>query len=239
MTWPPDGVDWYYSDEYTAIACGDCREVLPRLPKVDLVLTDPPYNAPDIGPHHRKYANGQGALSPGKYKKFIRAWVKLMPDDWIVTPGIANTHLYPQPRWILAWHKPAAVSFNCFRGYNAWEPIFCYGKPLNKLGQDYLRFNTLNLKKGAERHHPCPKPLSLWGYLVSKMPKGIIVDPFMGSGTTLVAAKSLGRRAIGIEIERKYCDIAVKRLQQEYLPLFADPPRQDEPPELFPAEDTT
>ena len=211
----------YYQDDYATIYHGDCREVLPQLPKVDLVLTDPPYNAPYIGPNHRTYVNGRGALPQIEYETFTRDWVALMPDSWVLTPGIDNTHLYPPPRWILCWLKPAAVSFNRFGGYNAWEPIFCYGKCLQKLGQDYLRFDTLNLKKGAERHHPCPKPLSLWTYLISKMPEGIVIDPFVGSGTTCRAAKDLERKSIGIEIEERYCEMAAKRMAQEVLPLGA------------------
>ncbi len=210
----------YYQDDYATIYHGDCREVLPQLGPIELALTDPPYNAPDIGPNHRRYANGYGALPKDEYEAFTREWTALMPERWILTPGIANTHLYPQPKWILCWHKPAAVSFNGFGGYNAWEPIFCYGKCLKKLGHDFLRFDTLNLKKGAERHHPCPKPLSLWTFLVSKMPEGTVLDPFLGSGTTLRAAKDLERMAIGIEIEEKYCEIAAKRLEQGVLPLY-------------------
>ena len=69
-----------------------------------------------------------------------------------------------------------------------------------------------------QRSHPTEKPLALITELLSKSP-GTILDPFMGSGTTLVAAKALSRKAIGIEIEEKYCEIAVRRLAQEVLPL--------------------
>ena len=72
------------------------------------------------------------------------------------------------------------------------------------------------------KQHPTQKPLSLMRWCVLICPDvQSILDPFMGSGTTLVAAKQLGRRAIGIEIERKYCDIAIERLRQDVLPLEA------------------
>ncbi len=116
---------------------GDCLELMKELPdkSVDLVLTDPPYNAKDIGPNNRKYNSGIMCLPPEEYKKFCKNWFKevmRISDNIVFTPGIANTHNYPQPYWQICWHKPAAVSYNRMGGYNAWEPIFIYGKPASK-----------------------------------------------------------------------------------------------------------
>src|SRR3990167_306079 len=186
---------------------------------VDIILTDPPYNAANIGPNQRTYLNGRMKISDEEYLDFCHRWFTLCGNHLIVfTPGIANTHAYPQPKGQLCWHKPASVSFNRMGGYNAWEPIFVYGNTRHvRLGQDYLKYNTLNFTKGPERDHPCPKPLALWTCLVEKFssPDHIILDPFMGSGTTLRVAKNLRRKAIGIEIEEKYCEISAKRLKQE------------------------
>jgi site-specific DNA-methyltransferase (adenine-specific) len=215
----------YYEEPGITIYHGDCRKVLPHLPKVDLVLTDPPYNAKNIGPNHRVYEGTVMQLPEKEYAKFCSDWFNASQNSSriVFTPGIANTHYYPQPKWQICWHKPAAVSFNRMGGFNAWEPIFIYGEIRKvRLGQDYVLRNTMNFSKGAEKNHPCPKPLSLWLFILEKFSSDTetVLDPFMGSGTTLRAAKDLGRKAIGIEIEEKYVEIAIKRLQQEVLPLI-------------------
>lgn len=212
----------YYDHGNIQIFHGDCLEIMPQLKPVDLVLTDPDYNAKDIGPNKRNYINQTMGIDRQDYILFCKSWFKLasqLTENLVFTPGISNTHNYPQPYWTLCWHKPAAVSFNRMGGYNAWEPIFVYGKPFKRLPQDYLYCNTFNFKKGPETGHPCPKPIPLMHKIISYMKDGAILDPFMGSGTTLVAAKNLGRRAIGIEIELDYVKIAIKRLKQEVLPF--------------------
>jgi len=218
--WPPQGVKWFYSDKWVAIAHADCRAILPDLPKVDLVLTDPDYNAKNIGPNERAYEGGMPSLSKEDYKEWCHSWftpIASVVDNIVFTPGIANIWNYPQAYWVLCWHKPAAVSFNRLGGFNAWEPILVYGKPFKRLPQDYLYFNTLNFSKGPERKHPCPKPVDLWAYLISLTKPGLILDPFLGSGTTAYCAKKLNRQSIGIEIEEKYCEIAAKRCSQSVM----------------------
>ena len=218
MNWPDDFIN--------KIVCGDCLEVMKEMPDrcVDLILTDPPYNAADIGPNQRKYSQGKMQLPLKEYKKFCQNWMKearRLTSRIVFTPGISNMCYYPQPFWCLCWHKPAAVSFNRMGGYNAWEPIFIYGKTLKgkRLGQDYVLFNTLNLKRGVESLHPCPKPPGLWNYLIDKFSNEneLILDPFMGSGTTARGCKDLRRKYIGIEINSEYCNIVEERLAQEVL----------------------
>jgi len=212
----------YYQDKGIIIYHGDCREILPQLEPVDIVLTDPDYNAKNIGPNKREYDKGMPSLTDSEYKRFCRDWFKFaqgVTSNIVFTSGISNIWNYPKAKWVLCWHKPAAVSFNRMGGYNAWEPILVYGKPFKRLPQDYLYFNTLNFAKGEEKKHPCPKPISLWAYLMSLFKEGTILDPFLGSGTTAVCAKKLGRRCVGIDIEEKYCEIAVKRLAQEVMEL--------------------
>ncbi len=214
----------YPEDFINKVICGDCIKVMKQFPanSIDCIITDPPYNALNIGPNHRVYSKGKMQLPPIEYKKFCKDWfreAKRISKTIVFTPGISNTHNYPQPFWQICWHKPAAVSFNRMGGFNAWEPIFIYGNPVERLGQDYKRQDTLNLTKGIEKDHPCPKPLPLIEWLVQKFSKEnyLILDPFMGSGTTALAAKKMGRNYLGIEINYDYVKIAQERLRQEVL----------------------
>jgi len=220
--WEGEGVTLptpYYEDKKAGITIyhGDCRDILPLLGPVDLVLTDPPYNAKDIG----RRQTAVFSLPPSEYAAFCIDWFSLVAgvERKVFTPGIAHIWLYPPATWVLCWHKPAAVAYNVLGSLNVWEPVLVYGKPVGRLKQDYWRETPYTAEVG--RGHPCPKPLGLWHWLTKEMSAtgDLVLDPFMGSGTTLRAAKDLGRRAIGIEIEEKYCAIAVKRLAQEVLAL--------------------
>jgi len=205
------------------IICADCLDILKSMPdkSVDLVLTDPPYNAKNIGPNAREYVGTIMQLPLEEYKKFCADWFReafRVSKRLVFTPGIANVCYYPQPDWIACWHKPASVSFNRFGGFNAWEPIMLYGRipKGHRLSQDYILENTMNFTKGIEKQHPCPKPKELMRTLVDifSLESDTILDPFVGSGTTCVAAKILGRKYIGIEISPVYAEIARKRVEQ-------------------------
>lgn len=206
------------------VLIADCIEYMKGMSdnSVDLTLTDPPYNAKNIGPNARTYSLGQMQLPEKEYKKFCKDWfkeVKRISKTIVFTPGIANTHNYPQPFWQICWHKPASVSFNRMGGYNAWEPIFIYGKPKARIGQDYKLSNTMNLTPGLHKEHPCPKPLPLWTWLVQNFSSegDLVFDPFIGSGTTALASKNLKRKYFGIDINPDYIEITNQRLRQEIL----------------------
>ena len=133
----------------------------------------------------------------------------------ILTAGIFTLRSYPPPDDIGAFWTPASIGHGPWV-FSTYTPILYYGKdPRAGKGQ------TLNGMQLTERSpkvdHPCPKPLKAWKWLLAKcsLQGETALDPFMGSGTTLVAAKHLGRRAIGIEIEERYCEIAANRLAQE------------------------
>jgi site-specific DNA-methyltransferase (adenine-specific) len=203
----------YYEHEGIQIYHADCRDILPELESVDLVLTDPPYN---VG---LEYSAGDARPD---YEAWSTEWFLLSPRPLVFTPGIVNLPMWftiAAPYWVCAWVKPNQCSPARLPGcFNTWEPILVYGRPGVNVGQDSWVYPISTAQRDVG-DHPCPKYLPFWKRLLSAMsaPTDLILDPFMGSGTTLRAAKDLGRKAIGIEIEERYCEIAAKRLSQEVL----------------------
>ena len=203
----------YYEQGGIVIYHADCRDVLPTLEpgSVDLVLTDPPYN---VG---LEYSDGDNRQD---YSVWTKGWFSLMPRPLVVTPGMVNLAMWltmAKPTWVCSWVKPNQCSPSALSGFNIWEPILVYGRLPKPVGQDAW-IQPIGLQQGVG-DHPCPKYLPFWRKLLGALSNdgALILDPFMGSGTTLRAAKDLGRRAIGIEIEERYCEIAARRLAQEVL----------------------
>jgi DNA modification methylase len=204
----------YYKENFAEIWHGDCREILPTLPKCDLLLTDPPYGI-------ERFKKGFGSTrfrGHGCEKNGITWDVKPEQEtiDALVLAcplGIiwgANNFRLPTSEYFFVWDKQQTVD-NFASAELAWTNI--------KQPAKIFHF-SIHEHNQIVKGHPTEKPVRLMTWCMGFAPDAqTILDPFMGSGTTLVAAKSLGRRAIGIEIEERYCEIAVKRLQQEYLPL--------------------
>lgn len=202
----------YFEEDGITIYCGDCREILPSLSPVDLVLTDPPYN---VGIDYGEGTNDK--------RDDFKEWMApillecLRSKTVLLTPGQVRladySSIYPW-KWLLCWWKPAAMGRSPV-GFCNWEPVAMWGKGSTS-GCDFVRAPIV--PDQALDGHPCPKPLEWAAGLISLFPDAkTILDPFMGSGTTLRAAKDLGRKAIGIEINERYCEIAAKRLSQKVL----------------------
>jgi DNA modification methylase len=206
----------YYSDDLVTIYHGDSRE---WMPDVDSVITDPPYGA--------AMSYGEGSSdAPDEHAAWLASIVPILERAApvrLITPGIRNVWYWPPADWIVCWYKPGASGradlpqpLRPQGAFNEWEPVLVYGKA--RVMQDVIREPAIPQRDTGG--HPCPKPLGLMRRLVQAT-SGTVLDPFTGSGTTLVAAKSLGRKAIGIEIEERYCEIAARRCSQEVLGLVA------------------
>lgn len=221
----------YYHDEEAGITIyhGDCREILPHLPKVDLVLTDPPYgityqsNA-GVGAGTVPITNDGTRVSLRLYRAVIpllRGAPTLWCTRWDAWPDVWELFASAMKvNGLLVWDKGQPGMGDLNHWGPSYELIASCGPVRTRGSRDcsVLRYNTV---PSCNRNHPTEKPVDLFKYLLQKTTDDgmVIVDPFMGSGTTLVAAKQLGRRAIGIELEEKYCEIAVQRLAQKVLPL--------------------
>lgn len=208
----------YYQDDAVTIYHGDCRDVLPTLPKVDLVLTDPPYGLAGDLTDKNDYESFQD--NADEVTALVLEVLKTAKTErFVMTPGQSQMFKYPPPLAVGAFYYPAG-SGSCSWGFVGWQPIFYYGKdPYLQRGKGRAMNSHSSTEQAEKWGHPCPKPIGAWSWLMNRASfKGeTILDPFMGSGTTLRAAKDLGRKAIGIEIEEKYCEIAAKRMAQEVL----------------------
>lgn len=210
----------YYDHAGIVIYHGDCREVLPHIGPVDLVLTDPPFNA------NKTYGKGTNDLmSWPAYCAWLDPIVEQLENMttnlvlvFMSVNGLMEFSRVRRPRHICVWDKP--LSFAPRQGNSAflphWEPCLIYGNVWGKGGRPDYHISDVWHHNPAERNgHPCPKPLGLMKRIIKDIPADTILDCFAGSGTTLVAAKQHARHAIGIEIEERYCEIAARRLSQE------------------------
>jgi len=221
----------YYDHAGIQIFHGDCREILPTLPKVDAVITDPPYGIKGgSGGDSRDFRKGQYLGDWEDSPAYIRdvcvpviAAAMARANRGAVTPGNRCLFLYPEPSDIGCFWTPAAMTHGPW-GFTNFQPILYYGKDF-RAGKGALPSGRQVTEASERNGHPCPKPEAAWSWLIGKVSQEgeTILDPFMGSGTTLVAAKNLGRKAIGIEIEERYCEIAAKRLSQEIFDFGVQP----------------
>jgi site-specific DNA-methyltransferase (adenine-specific)/modification methylase len=191
---------------------GDCMEVLQLIDKVDAVITDPPYG---INENSKKVASRVNLAAPKDYGNFD--WDKSPPPDHLIELirtkakyqaffGGNYFTLPPTSCW-LVWDKLNSGDFaDCELAWTNWP------KAVRRL---QWRWNGMIRQGNEERFHPTQKPLEVMKWVIDLCPKAdSIIDPFMGSGTTGVAAIQMGKKFIGIEREPKYFEIACKRLEQ-------------------------
>ena len=197
---------------------GDCREILPTLPKVDACITDPPYG---IGEAAGKSATRKGGIGGAKYVKDYGSdnWDDKPIDDelirmvreagkWAVIFG-GNYYAMPPAKCWLVWDKENGD--NDFADCElAWTNL---PKAVRRI--KYLWSGMLRANGELRGDHPTQKPIGVMAWAINHVPApcNTILDPFMGSGTTGVACMNLGRSFIGIEREVKYFDIALRRIE--------------------------
>lgn len=215
----------YYQDDAVTIYHCDCREMLAELEPVCLVLTDPPYG---IGEAAGKNLSRCGAAYPTDYgvehwddapiSDDLIVFIRDMAPRVVIFGGNYYANLLGRSRGWLVWDKDNTGDFaDCEL---AWTNL---PQAVRKLK---YRWNGMLQEPGKpreKRSHPTQKPLQLMTWCIAQADKhgtnSTIFDPFMGSGTTLRAAKDLGRRAIGIDRVEKYCEIAAHRMSQSVLAL--------------------
>lgn len=206
----------YYDQDGITLFNADCRELLPDMPKADLVITDPPYGINfksgwRMVKKHRRIANDDNLpldlIEMSISKAAAAAYVFCRWDNLVDMP---------KPKSVLAWVKNNWSMGDLKHEHGRqWEACCFFPKerhqftkrPSDVIFAD-LTGNTL---------HPTQKPVGLISQLIAANVGDTVMDPFAGSGTTLLAAKLSGRRAVGIEIDEQYCEIAAERLSQGVL----------------------
>jgi DNA modification methylase len=213
----------YYQDDHATIYHADALDVLngPFLGETDyVVVTDPPYgvdyvsNFAKSGPSKPIHGDNNIELRDNVLRLFAGSPM-LVFGSW-TQPKPANT------RHVLIWDKglsPSMGDLSLVWG-SSYEEIYVIGEGwTGKRRSNVYNINKLSATCKERPNHPTPKPIPLMRQLIERCPEGVILDPFMGSGSTLRAAKDLNRKSIGIEIDEQYCEIAARRLAQEVLPL--------------------
>jgi len=210
----------YYESKGLTIYHGDAVQVMPFLQPVDLLLTDPPYGIGEARGKNKSRTNAAVATDYG-----VASWDDKPIPQWLLEMAMAkarwsivfggNYYVLPPSSCWLVWDKDNTGDFaDCEL---AWTNM---PKAVRKLR---WRWNGMLQEHGGihkePRWHPTQKPVEVMKWALSLAPDGTktVLDPFMGSGTTLVASKELGYSCVGIEREEKYCEAAVKRLSQEIL----------------------
>jgi hypothetical protein len=209
----------YYEKDGQAIYLGDCREILPLFigTPIDLVLTDPPYN---VGKDFGLLTDDR--KPPAEYQAWLAEWFSLSRRvcmAHIIFPGMNNICFWRAISNVTAmgcWDKMGGGG-RCALGIDDWEPyLFFHKGDRGFLGGHSVIHCRVGINTQVQGH-PTPKPVELFKKVIHKAKAKFVLDPFLGSGTTLRACKDLQVKGIGIEINEAYCELAANRLQQGVL----------------------
>jgi DNA modification methylase len=200
------------------LLCGDATEqtdverVL-KGTKAKVCLTDPPYG---IGLSYSKFDDTKEAVSE-LAKKWLPIAIELS-SVVVFSPGVTRQWLYPEPSWVICWFYAGGPHRSPW-GFNCWQPFVCYGKDPSLAGGRGAKPDAVDLNvpaNAADINHPCPKPIKLWEWLIGRLsfePGDLILDPFCGSGSGIIAAEMTARKCCAIEIDPAYVDVAIMRWQ--------------------------
>jgi hypothetical protein len=211
----------YYTDDAVTLWHGDCLEVDAWL-AADVLVTDPPYGMGYVS-NFSKYGATAPIAADGDTSARDAALALWRSGDDTRPALMFGTWRIARPRLVrqlVVWDKgdtPGMGDLSIPWG-PAHEEVYVLGDGWSgRRRANVYRVPTLPAMAGYRPEHPTPKPLRLMEELISYSPPGVIADPFAGSGSTLVAARNLGRKAIGVELEERYCEVIAKRLAQDVL----------------------
>lgn len=214
----------YYQDDFATIYHGDALDLIgsvaPPVAQDDaeshfaLAFADPPYN------YGFDYGDGFDDSKPADaYEAWCGEWFAMLRDRAervLLTPGHGNQAQWiaRRPSGVACWYKPGNPGGGGIFQFCEWEPVYVWGRRIG--GSDVYRATTNPGFKG-DVGHPCPKPELLLRRIIAATKATSLLDPFVGSGTSLVAAKAFAIPSVGIERNERYCELAARRLSQEVL----------------------
>jgi len=206
----------YYETNNGVLYNADCKEILPMFEEntFDLTLTDPPYG---INLEYDNYDDNEKNLD--SLINWIMPLLLKISKRIALTPGINNIKKYPKSDWMLIWVYKGGANYSKW-GFNCFQPILVYGPDPyleKRMGcvSDVIAYEETPPKCIL---HPCPKPINFWTKLLKRCSvdeSDVILDCFIGSGTTALSCERLKRKWVGIEISEKYCKEIKERLECE------------------------
>jgi site-specific DNA-methyltransferase (adenine-specific) len=212
----------YYQDDYVTLYHGDCLEHTEWL-DADVLVTDPPYGiawTQNSMHYTRSIVPTKNVIKNDENTDARDDVLRMWGDKPAIVFGSWRMPRPEKTKQRLIWHKTKLnPGMTKAPWYSADEEIYIIGQGFTGKPQQTV-IPSYEARGGGDglsamTGHPTPKPIPLMGNLIEKCPDGVIADPFAGSGATLIAARNLGRKTIGVELEEKYCEIIASRLANQ------------------------